>query len=187
MRPLGSLVVYDTHSLIDTYGYEAHPSGELIRNKSSQEIDSLREIIVKNQKEFYASSELSLVTYQGFLKRYWIDNVWIDYMENREKLYDKVNYWDKNLDIYYPWAIVFTGRLCDTCWIKNPVKWMYATPDICPRWCKDYDIFFNIKTTWYYLTQRGNSWYRSQINLDYLDLSNTKEDYRLVFAPFITV
>lgn len=173
--------------LIDTYGYEAHPAGELIKNKSSQEIEILRENLVKNQKEFYASSELSLAIYQDFLKKYNIDNVGIDYMENREKLFDKANYGDSNLDIYYPWAIVFTGRLCDTCGIKNPTKWMYATDEVCPRLCKDYDIFYNIKTTWYFLTQRGNSGFRSQTNLDYLDTSNMWEEYRVVFAPFITV
>lgn len=189
LKPVIWRIIHKTlkNPLIDTYGYEAHPSGELIKNKNSQEISSLREIIVKNQKEFYATSELSLAVYKDFLNKYEIENVWIDYLENREKLYHIDNYWDKNLDIYYPWAIVFTGRLCDTCGIKNPMKWMYATPDICPRWCKDYDIFYNIKTTWYSLTQRGNSWYRSQINLDYLDLTKIKEDYRLIFAPFITV
>ena len=189
LKPIIGRLLHKTlkNPLIDTYGYEAHPAGELIKNKSSQEIWILRENIVKNQKKFFASSELSLAIYQNFLKKYNISNVGIDYMENREKLFDKANYWDSNLDIYYPWAIVFTWRLCDTCGITNPTKWMYATDEVCPRWCKDYDIFYNIKTTWYYLTQRGNSAFRSQINLDYLDTSKMWEEYRVVFAPFITV
>lgn len=173
--------------LIDTYWYEAHPAGESIKNKTSQEIEITRNEIVKHQKEFFSSSELSLKYYQNFCKKFGINNVWIDYQENRENLFNKDNYTNFNLDIYYPWAIVFTGRLCDTCGIKNPTKWMYATDDICPRICKEFDIFYNIKTVWYNLTQRWNAWYKSQTNLDYLNLDKIWENYRLVFAPFITV
>gem|GEM_PF-6192326 len=43
--------------LIDTYGYEVHPSGELIRNKTAQEIEAMKQEIVKWQLKFYASSE----------------------------------------------------------------------------------------------------------------------------------
>lgn len=189
LKPVIGRLIHKTlkNPLIDTYWYEAHPAGESIKNKTSGEIEILRESIVENQKEFYSSSELSNKYFQTFLDKFNIKNVWIDYLEKREELYNKANYSNKNLDIYYPWAVVFTGRLCDTCGIKNPLKWITATDSICPRWCKDYDIFFNIKTTGYYLTQRWNAGYRSQINLDYLNLSNTGEDYRLVFAPFISV
>jgi len=189
LKPIIGRLIHKTlkNPLIDTYWYEAHPAGESIKNKTSSEIEVLREKIVENQKEFYSSSELSNKYFQTFLDKFKIQNIWIDYLEKREGLYNKSNYGDKNLDIYYPWAVVFTGRLCDTCGIKNPTKAMTATDDICPRWCRDYDIFYNIKTTGYYLTQRWNAGYRSQINLDYLDLSNTWEDYRLVFAPFISV
>jgi len=173
--------------LIDTYWYEAHPAGESIKNKTSQEIEKTRAEIVKNQKEFYATSELSLNYYQKFCTKFWINNIWVDYLENRENLFDKANYGDFSLDIYYPWAIVFTWRLCDTCGIKNPTKWMFATDDICPRWCKDYDIFYNIKTVGYNLTQRWNAGFKSQANLDYLDTTKMWENYRLVFAPFISV
>lgn len=189
LKPVIGRILHKTlkNPLIDTYWYEAHPAWELIKNKTSQEISQIREVVVSNQKDFFASCELSLEVYKDFLKRYNISNVWLDYMEKRENLFNKEYYWNFNLDIYYPWAVVFTWRLCDTCWVKIPTKWMYATDDICPRHCKDFDITYNIKTTWYYLTQRGNSWYRSQINLDYLDISNIWEEYRVVFAPFITV
>jgi len=26
------------------------------------------------------------------------------------------------IDLYYPWALIFTGRLCDTAGIENPSK-----------------------------------------------------------------
>lgn len=189
LKPIAGRLILKTLKtpLIDTYGYEAHPAGESIKNLDTKQIQEIRDRIVTNQKEFYSSSELGNEFFTKFLKRLWIKNIWIDYIENREKLYySEKSGWMK-LDIYYPWSLVFTWRLCDTCGIDNPTKWMYATDDICPRICRQYDIFYNIKTSWYYLTQRWNSWYRSQINLDYLNLEKTDINSRFIFAPFITV
>jgi hypothetical protein len=56
--------------LIDTFGYEAHPAGELIKNKTEQEKLKLREEIVKWQLKFYNSSEVSLPIYQKFLDKF---------------------------------------------------------------------------------------------------------------------
>jgi len=74
--------------LIDTYGYEAHPAGELIKNKTEQEKLKLREEIVKWQMRFYNSSEVSLDIYRNFLNKYNISRVALDYMEKREDLFD---------------------------------------------------------------------------------------------------
>jgi hypothetical protein len=172
--------------LIDTYWYEAHPAWELIKNKSEQEKLKLREEIVKWQMKFYNSSESSLDIFNNFLKKYWINRVALDYMEKREDLFkNHSNIW---IDLYYPWALIFTGRLCDTSAIENPSRWMYTTDEICPRTCDRYDVSYKIKTVWYNMIQRWNSWYRSELNLDFLkdDFSNNDEN-RLVFAPFITV
>ena len=56
--------------LIDTFGYEAHPAGEKIKNKSEQEKLALRDEIVKWQIKFYNSSEVSLEVFRNFLARY---------------------------------------------------------------------------------------------------------------------
>ncbi len=202
--------------LIDTYGYEAHPAWELIKNKSEQEKLKLREEIVKWQLKFYNSSEVSLESFQNFLKKYWINRVAIDFMEKREKLYknygtpphsgtptpghpslafqtihldlEKGRNTEIWIDLYYPWALIFTWRLCDTSAIENPSRWFYATDDICPRTCNRYDIFYKVKTVWYKMIQRWNSWYRSELNLDFLRNDFTKnENNRLIFSPFITV
>ena len=214
--------------LIDTYWYEVHPAWELIKNKSSQEIQKMRDEIVKWQLKFYASSEVNLVEYQNFLKRYNISRIALDYMEKREELYktpsnsplsgggqnslqnnpsldkgklggeqnslqnnpslDKGRLGGVWIDLYYPWALIFTWRLCDTSAVENPSRWYYATDEICPRTCNRYDIFYKIKTIWYNLIQRWNAWYRSELNLDYLDDSFVdNEKNRLVFAPFIIV
>lgn len=174
--------------LIDTFGYEAHPAWELIKNKSEQEKLAMRDEIVKWQMKFYSSSEVSLEVYRGFLEKFWIERVTIDYMEKRQALFDNSRFGDIGIDLYYPWALIFTGRLCDTSGIENPSKAMYATDDICPRTCNRYDVFYKIKTSGYKMLQRGNSGYRSELNLDFLsdDFIKNKKN-RLVFAPFITV
>jgi hypothetical protein len=110
----------------------------------------------------------------------------LDYMEKREDLFSShQNIW---IDLYYPWAIVFTWRLCDTSAIEDSAKWFYATDDICPRTCNKYDIFYKIKTTWYKMLQRWNAGYRSELNLDFLKTEFVQnENNRLIFSPFITV
>ena len=174
--------------LIDTYWYEAHPAWELIKNKSEQEKLRLREEIVKWQIKFYNSSEVSLNIFRDFLKRNNVSRVALDYMEKREELFDNSRFWDTWIDLYYPWALIFTWRLCDTSWVENPSRWMYAVDDICPRTCNRYDIHYKVKTVWYKMIQRWNSGYRSELNLDFLSEDFVKNDNnRLIFSPFITV
>ena len=195
--------------LIDTYWYEAHPAWNKIRNKSEQEKLALRDEIVKWQMKFYNSSEVNLDIYQNFLQKYGVERVALDYMEKREDLFRKAGWTHRFtptrqnnvgpdlcvcpeetiwIDLYYPWALIFTGRLCDTSAIENPSRWYYATDDICPRTCNKYDVSYQVKTVWYKMIQRWNAWYRSELNLDFLPESFTKNKAnRLVFAPFITV
>lgn len=189
--------------LIDTFGYEVHPTWELIKNKSVQEIDKLKKDIIAWQLKFYASSEVSLELYQKFLQKYRVERVAVDFMEKREALFTPSLSTEEpsppahlpsrgegsiGIDLYYPWALVFTWRLCDTSGIENPSRAYYATDDICPRTCNRFDVSYKIKTVWYNLIQRGNAAYRSELNLDYLpEEFHKSEKNRIVFAPFITV
>jgi len=174
--------------LVDTYWYEAHPAWELIKNKNEQEKIRLRKEIVKWQMKFYNSAEVWNPIYKWFLSKLLVDRVAIDYMQNREELFKNVNSDEIWIDLYYPWALIFTGRLCDTSAIDNPARGYYATDDICPRTCNKYDIFYKIKTIWYKMLQRWNAWYRSELNLDFLDENFTKnKKNRLIFSPFISV
>lgn len=174
--------------LIDTFGYDVHPSGELIKNKSAQDIEKMKDEIIKWQLRFYNSAEVSLEHYRDFLKKNGIERVTLDYMEKRQDLYDNTRFGDIGVDIYYPWALIFTGRLCDTSAVENPTRGYYATDDICPRTCNRYDIYYKIKTTSYKMIQRGNAAFRSEVNLDYLEDAFVKNDAnRLVYSPFISV
>jgi len=181
--------------LIDTFGYDVHPAWELIKNKTEQEKIELKDQITKRQLKFYNSVEVNLDIYKDFLNKFWIDRVATCYMEKRGQLFSNIllsNPRNKEVnlgvDLYYPWAIIFTWRLCDTGAIENPSRWYYATDDICPRTCNKYDIFYKIKTVWYKMLQRWNAWYRSEVKLDFLpDSFIENENNRLVFAPFVTV
>jgi hypothetical protein len=107
-------------------------------------------------------------------------------MAKREKLYKKD--YEKWIDLYYPWALVFTGRLCDTSAIENPERWNYATDDICPRTCHRYDLFYNLKTVWYDLIQRWNSAFRSELDIERLDKNFIYGwQNRIIYSPFISV
>ncbi len=177
--------------LIDTFWYEAHPAWDLIKNKSEKDKIALRKDIVKWQIRFYNSSEVLLDEYRSFLHRFNISRVCVDYMQNRGDLFKNISSHPSDdiwIDLYYPWALIFTWRLCDTSAIENESRGMYAIDDICPRTCNRYDVFYKVKTVWYKMVQRGNAWYRSEINLDFLDDSFTKKSSsRFVFAPFISV
>ena len=180
--------------LIDTYGYEVHPSGINIRNKTQEEKEALKQEIITWQLRFYNSSEVSLDVYQNFLKRFWIERVALDFMEKRGKLFKNYT-WNNSekgetvgIDVYYPWALIFTGRLCDTSAIENPARGYYATDDICPRTCNRYDVSYKVKTSGYKMIQRGNAGYRSELSLDCLTQEFVwNENNRLVYAPFVAV
>jgi hypothetical protein len=174
--------------LIDSMGYDVHPSGEDLKNKPIQEKERLQAEIIKWQLRFYNSAEVSLEHFRDFLKKYCIERVTLDFMEKREALYDNTRFWDIGIDLYYPWALIFTGRLCDTSAVENPSRGYYATDDICPRTCNRFDVFFKVQTSYYHMLQRGNAWYRSEVNLDYLpELFVKNENNRIIYAPFVTV
>ena len=174
--------------LIDTYWYEAHPAWELIKNKSEKEKLILREEIVKWQMKFYNSVEVWLDIYKWFLARFNIWRVAIDYMENRWELFKNISNSENWIDLYYPWALIFTWRLCDTAAIEKVERGMYAIDDICPRSCDRYDISYKVKTVWYKMIQRWNAWYRSELNLDFLSETFVQsKNNRLIFSPFVTV
>jgi len=172
--------------LLNTYWNRAHVPWKLIKNKSPQEIDQIQKEIIKNQNKFYNSIELSFKPFINFLEKNNIERVWVDFIASRQDLYKKK--YDKWIDLYYPWALVFTGRLCDTSAIEKPERGNYAIDEICPRTCFKYDIFYKIKTIWYNLIQRWNSAFRSEIEIERLDINFIyNKNNRIVYAPFITV
>lgn len=172
--------------LVDTYWNHAHVPWKLMKNKTPQQIQMIQEEIVKNQNNFYNSIELSFKPYLRFLDKNNIERVGTDFMQSRAKMFDKK--YEKWIDLYYPYACVFTWRLCDTSAIENPERWNYTTDEVCPRTCWRYDIFYKIKTVGYELLQRWNAWFRIEKDIEVLpeEFLYNKEN-RLIYAPFATV
>lgn len=172
--------------LVDTYWNHAHVSGESMKNSSAEQIAHKQQEIVANQNDFYDSLELSFKPYLKFLQKNEIARVWVDFMNKRSKMFDE-KYWAE-IDLYYPYACVFTWRLCDTSAIQNEERWNFATNEPCPRTCRKFDVFYKIKTVWYKLLQRWNSWFRLEQDIENLNTDFLyKQDSRLVYAPFVTV
>lgn len=172
--------------LVDTYWNHAHVSGKSMKNSSPSDIAEKQKEIIKNQNEFYDSIELSFPPYLKFLNKNHIQRVWTDFMAWRSKMFEQD--YGARIDLYYPYACVFTWRLCDTSAIENEERWNFATNEPCPRTCRKYDVFYKIKTVWYELLQRWNSGFRLEQDIENLNKDFLyKKDNRLVYAPFITV
>lgn len=170
--------------IIDTLWIEkwVHVPWEMMKNKSKEEISKIRKNISENQLEWIWNSSLSNSYFINFFNKYNINRYWIDYLIDFNNLYQT----EHIIDIYYPYALVYVWRLCDTAAIDDVRRWYYPIDDICRRTCWKYDI--NIKdfeTVWYKLVSRWNSSYKTQIELN-LD-ANVLDKYenRLIYSPLI--
>lgn len=181
------------HKLIKRQSYSLNNTllpWEIKNKTNSQEQIEYKEKSIKNQIEFYSDCPVTSVFYQNFLKRNEVERVALDYIEKREDLYKK-NFWSFGIDLYYPWSILITWRLCDTSWIEQ-VKRKYHALDIwCPRLCQKYDLFYTIdKSDWIDKNpvQRWNTWWMENSDLSYLnnEFLNNKNN-RIIFEPFIPV
>lgn len=186
LKPLIWRILIKTlkNPIVDTFWLEEnlHVAGESIKNKSLKEVKEIKHEIAENQKQWFARSALNNDYFLKFLSRNEILRAWIDYMEHRENLYNtKID-----IDIYYPYALLFVGRLCDTSAIENIRRWYYPTDELCPRTCRKYDMFIkDLETVWYKLIQRWNAQYRSQTELELPLDTVEKYNNRLIYTPMI--
>lgn len=170
--------------IVDTLWLEknVHIPWELMKNKSVEEINKTKEYIASNQMKWLSSSVLNNEYYQSFLSKYNVNRAGLDYLQERSDLYKT---W-VDIDIYYPYALVFVWRLCDTSAVDNIRRWYYPIDDLCPRTCLKYDLFIkNFETVWYKLIQRWNAQFKSQLDLDFLKEVLDKYENRLVYTPLI--
>lgn len=170
--------------IVDTFWLEknVHVPWEMMKNKSQQEIEEIKKHIAQNQMKGFSRSTLTNDYYKKFLTKYNIERAGIDYIENRKWLYDV----DVNIDIYYPYGVVFVWRLCDTSAIDNIKRWYYPIDEVCPRTCMKYDLFIkNFETVWYKLLQRWNAQYKSATQLELEQSTIDKYDNRLVYTPLM--
>lgn len=171
--------------LVDTFWLweNIHIAWESMKNKTQEEIKQKKEEIAQNQKKWYSQhSILKNEFFQKFLERYCIKRAWIDYQKQSFWMFETKT----DIDIYYPYALVFVWRLCDTSAIENSKKWYYATDEVCPRTCWRYDMFNkNLETVGYKLFQRWNAQYKSQLELELSEETLEKYQNRLIYTPIL--
>lgn len=170
--------------IIDTLWIDkwVHIPWEMMKNKSKEDINEIRKKISDKQLEWIWNSALTNHFFLDFFEKYNIDRYWIDYIKDFQSLYKT----DKIIDIYYPYALVYVGRLCDTAAIDDVRRWYYPIDDICRRTCNKYDI--NLKdfdSVWYKLVLRWNSSYKTQVELALDDELINKYENRLVYSPLV--
>lgn len=186
LRPIIGRLMIKTlkNPIVDTYGLEKniHIAGNQMKNKSQNEILNLKKELADNQRKWFSRSALDNDFYLKFLDNLNINRAGLDYMEKHEELY-KPNI---NIDVYYPYALIFVWRLCDTSAIENIKKWYYPTDSVCSRTCWKYDLFIkNLETVWYKIIQRWNSQFKTQIELWFDQDTISKYDNRLIYTPLI--
>ncbi len=178
--------------LVDTFWLEknVHIPWSMMKNKSKEEIEQLKKQLAENQKKWFSKTSLTNKFYNRFFERYWVKRYGIDYQHIIDFGYIQEK-WDEEwldytMDIYYPYALIFVWRLCDTSAIENIRRWYYPIDEVCPRTCWKYDLFIkNFETVGYKLIQRWNAQYKSQIELDLPQNVVDKYENRLVYQPLV--
>jgi len=171
--------------LVDTFGLEknVHVPWEMMKNKTPEQIAQLKKQIAENQRKGFGRSALNNQYFIRFLNKKWIQRAGIDYQQDYPSLYQVE---DIPIDVYYPYALVFVGRLCDTSALENIRRWYYAIDEVCPRTCQRYDLFVHdFDTVGYKILQRGNAQYKSQVLLNLPQEALDRYENRLVYAPLI--
>lgn len=170
--------------IVDTLGIEenVHVAWESMKNKSVWEINNMKKEIADNQIQWFWRSALNNEYFSKFISKANVKRSGIDYQENYPDLYET----NDPIDIYFPYSLIFIGRLCDTSAIENIKRWYYPIDEVCPRTCWKFDMFIkNFQTVWYKIIQRGNAQYKSQVNLNLSASTVEKYDNRLIYTPLI--
>ncbi len=176
--------------IVDTLGIEknVHIPGKLMKNKTAEEIQNLKKQLAENQKKGFSRTSLTNKYFINWAKKNNIARFWIDF-QNIIDFSHITDFFEKenlNLDIWYPYALVFVWRLCDTSAIENIKRWYFPTDEVCPRTCLKYDLFIkNFETVGYKIIQRWNAQYKTQLNLDLPKQTLEKYNFRLIYQPLI--
>lgn len=158
----------------------------MIKNKSKTEIEEMRKEFWKNQREVLWRSALHNDYFLSFLKENNVTRWWLEYNEQYKRLFEDINY---DLDLYYPYWIVFVWRLCDTSALKDQKRWYYPLDKPCPRTCNMYDLCVNwLQQSKFKLFQRWNAQFKSNLNLDNLSdkfIFDEIHENRFIYTPMI--
>ena len=159
---------------------------KMMKNKSKEELQELRKEFAVNQREVLARSSLHESYFTNFMKKHNVFRWWLDYNDQFKKLFEDHT---MNLDVYYPYSLVFVWRLCDTSALNDQKRWYYPIDKPCNRACLLYDLCVNwINQTKFKIFQRWNAQFRSVVNLDNLSeqfINDSLHENRLIYTPMI--
>ncbi len=134
----------------------------------------------ENQLRVLSTSNLSLLPYRNFLKKYKIERVECDIVPQGINFKKE---WDFKYSLYTPWSYVTGSRTCDIAGLSHPEKSRFVTMDKCLKPCKKFYIKFYSDEPMLPLIQEGNSVFFNNQNLipEYI---KTKNFDRIVFEYF---
>lgn len=173
--------------LIDTFGLDknVHIAGEKMTNQSQAFIEEAKKKIANEQRNFFDDSPLSNPMFTNFYKSRNINRFALDYQTNMKNAFNTMEK-DIGVDIYYPYARVFQGRLCDVGAIDDSRRGNYPIDVVCPRSCLKFQMKIkNFQTMGYKLIQKGNSQYKTA---DFLELPEDfikSKNNRIIYTPIM--
>jgi len=123
------------------------------------------------------------------LKKYKINRVSQYWLKEYKEIFKWINW--LFLDIYYPFILTTTWRLCHTSMLEDDYKrWYYATNKVCSRTCKKYNMLLNnFDDHLYKLHQMWNAIYKiyNDLTLEWTIPAETmsKNTNRLIYTPIL--
>ena len=172
--------------LVEANGWEdaVKIPGEIMKNKTPEEIKQIREEITHNQKKMLSRTALHTPQFWSFAEWQGVKRASLDYNERYPDMFTDHTH---TIDVYYPYGIIFVWRLCDTCWVKDIERSYYPLDRPCARECKKFDLFIkNFDPNTYKTFQRGNAQYMSNVDLSAIKgLIASDLEHRLIYTPLI--
>lgn len=162
-------------------------SWRLLKNKTEQEKKEIYEKILKNNLEEFNRAVWHNKYFIKLLKKFRINRVEQYWMKEYINIFKWVN--DIAVDVYYPYILTTTWRVCHTSHLKDSYnRWYYAVDKVCSRTCQEYNMLLNnFDDHIYKLHQFWNAIYKiyndMQLNLP-ADFKN-KSSNRLIYFPFL--
>lgn len=116
----------------------------------------------QNQLRILRNSNLSVLKYRNFLKKYGIKRIECDIVPQGLHIDKK---WGFRCSFYTPWSYITGARTCLLASVYHPEKSRFVTQELCSKPCKRYFIRYDTGSEALPLVQRGNSLFFNNTSL----------------------
>jgi hypothetical protein len=150
---------------------------------SNSDIKNIKKV-EQNQAIALQSAGIDMPQFRKFLKEKNIDRIGFDSVP--QGLNPKsLKKWDFEVDVYWPWVYITSGRNCAIAAYTQPGKSFHPTDEPCSFQCRSYEFTFESDKQMLNSVQQGNAvWMDSQSLYEQffpLDIG------RLVYEPYIPI